>query len=189
VQVPVLRLIPGLSIARDVVLVAEDSSVYSPSSGRNSEAGGSVATPIDVNVRAAEDLLRACTVGHDGTAQESSVAAGVAYKALFKELAPMLGESGVHALFARSLKLTSARFPCLRQLIVTAEPSQSTLHLETQLINCLSEQGPTVAVTIATALYATFLGILVGFIGDGLVRQILNQVFAVQNELPSKEVS
>lgn len=188
-QPPGLRIMPGMSIAAEVALVAVQPNVYSEVRGESTDAGGSVAKPIDVHVRAAEELLRAYTVGNNGPARETAVAAAQVYVALFKELAPMLGESGVRALFARSLKLTSARFACFQPPVVTAEPRPGNAHLETQLVDCLSQQEPAAAIAIATTLYAIFLGLLAGFIGDGLAGQFLNQVFAARKELASKEVS
>jgi hypothetical protein len=90
-------------------------------------------------------------------------------------------------LFARSLRLTQTGFPCLSEIRVTSEPTQDRAQIAARLTACLSQLEPAASLEAATALYATFLRLMTHFIGDGLVRQIVNSAFpAIDGDGPKE---
>ena len=100
-------------------------------------------------------------------------------------MAPLIGEVGVDAIFIRSVRLTRNEFPFLDVGRATG-PSTGLLN---QLEASLREQEPATAREAATALFTTFAGLLVSFIGENLTWQLLGAIWpgAFQRETGSQE--
>jgi hypothetical protein len=131
-----------------------------------------MARPSEAHVEAAKRMLsRESASG--GNAELRAAAPGRVYETLFESLAPIIGEAGVRALFARSVRLTKAEFPCLGELLLTAEPPESSAQVAAQLVRCLSKLEPAAASAAATGLYAMLLGLMSNFIGDRLVWKLV----------------
>jgi hypothetical protein len=162
---------------------------YNGGSGQTAATRGSMAEPIDVYVEAATQVLLAQGSAGGGAAHEPAAAAGRAYETLFESLAPVLGEAGIHALFARSLKLAKAEMPFLAEVSVLAQPPGGNAQLGPQLVSCLSKLEPAVATEAAIRLFATFFGLMSNFIGDQLVQQIVKSAFSAPNAAGPKERS
>ena len=126
---------------------------------------------------------------HEGTGSaDGGAAAGRLYESLASRLGPLIGVAGVRALFARSVKLTKADYPCLADVRTSAQPSQDEVEPAPQLVACLSKLEPAVAASVAVALYATFLRLMSEFIGERLVRQVVRRAFpAIDQSFPKKE--
>ena len=65
-------------------------------------------TPADV--LAAKQLLAHAEAGRGG--EDAAVAAARVHERLSRRLAPLIGEAGMRALFARTVKLVRPEFPC-----------------------------------------------------------------------------
>jgi hypothetical protein len=130
--------------------------------------------PSEAHIAAAKRLLTQERVG-EGTAHERAAAAGRVLDTLLQSLAPIIGENGVRALFARSVNLARPEFPCLET--VTPATWASNLQITQQLVDCLSELESTAVSNVATHLYAVFVGLMTTFIGDHLVWQIVTKAF------------
>lgn len=95
-------------------------------------------------------------------------------------LAPLIGSAGVSAIFARSVKLTtSALAPGAGVAISAVTGGNSPLPFLEQL-------DPVVALDAATSVYATFLFLLISFIGERLTMQLVQRGFP-EIDLVSKE--
>jgi hypothetical protein len=145
-------------------------------------------SPIHAHVQAAKRLL-AQESASGGNAEQRAASAGRVYEALFESLAPVIGAAGTRVLFARSVKLTQAEFPCLGEMLVPAEAPGSKVQIARQLVGCFSKLEPAAASEVATALYANFFGLMSTFIGDRLVRQIVKSAFPAIDETGPKETS
>ena len=146
-------------------------------------------TQFDVHVQRAERLLLAHSATPGGSAKERATAAGKVYTNLRRALAPVVGEAGVQALFARSLKLTRPEHPCLKEIQLPAEQVEHGLQLDVQLFTCLSKREPEAATAIATAVFAVFLRLLTDFIGVGVLRQLATGAFPTDEANGPKETS
>ena len=91
------------------------------------------------------------------------------YEKTFAELAPILGARGVHGIFERAFELVRTEQPALRSFEVGDEPSAAASSLAT----CLSTVTRDVARTAAIALYSSFFGLIVTFIGFELTVRLL----------------
>jgi hypothetical protein len=109
------------------------------------------------------------------TAGAEALAAAVrhAYDDLARVSAPLIGQVGVEALTDRALHLAQREYPWLVQ---TREPEQAEGPF-TQVIACLERQDPAVAIEAAGAVFATFTGLLVTFIGEPLTARLLRQAW------------
>lgn len=137
--------------------------------------------PLEAHVEAAKRLL-AQERGSGGHAEERAAAAAVrVYELLFQSLAPVIGESGVRALFARSVRLASAESPCLGESPMTVDPPES-VHGVQHLVGCLSKLEPAAGAEVSTAVFAYFLGLLTKFIGERLVLQVVKTAFPAMGE-------
>ena len=112
----------------------------------------------------------------DGDSQEQAEAAGRVYEKLFHAFAPIIGSAGVDALFARSVALSAATFPCLKEMSRPAEPIGGSA-MASALVGCLREQQRGAATEVATHLYAHLVGLMAKLIGAGLVWQIARSAF------------
>lgn len=134
------------------------------------------------DIETADLLLSGAGLG--AGAEDPAVAAGRVYERLARRLSPLVGEAGMRALFARSVKLVKPEFPCLDGVTINTEVPASGDAPTEQLVACLRTVDAAVAAGAAGALYATLLGLLTALIGDHLVQQILKSAFPAidQNE-------
>ena len=102
-----------------------------------------------------------------------AAAARRAYDDLARVSAPLIGQVGVDALTGRALHLARREYPWLVQ---TLEPEHAEEPF-TQLIVCLERQDAAVATEAAGAVFATFTGLLVTFIGEPLTASLLQQAW------------
>ena len=110
--------------------------------------------------------------GSAAGAEALAAAARRAYDDLARVSAPLIGQVGVDALTGRALHLAQREYPWL----VTREPE----HAEgpfAQVIVCLERQDPAVAIEAAGAVFATFTGLLVTFIGEPLTAGLLRKAW------------
>jgi hypothetical protein len=132
------------------------------------------------DVEAAKRLLAHAEAGRGG--EDMAVAAGRVHERLTRRLSPLIGDAGMRALFARTVKLVRPEFPCFEGLVVGTEASASPAAVNDQLVACLTglEQG--VAAEACAALYGTLLALLTALIGERLVAQILRSAFPAIDE-------
>lgn len=100
---------------------------------------------------------------------DTFVAAVRVYEQFNAQLAPLLGEPGVRALFARSAKLSQGEISCFAEA-VDLEGS-AALHA------CLQALDPAVARPVAETLFATFVELIPTFVGDRLTRHALRSAW------------
>ena len=101
------------------------------------------------------------------------------YEALFRSFAPVLGAAGIRALFARSVKLTAAEFPCFEKIPIASVVSEDHVNVMPHVIVSLSRLEPAAAAEVAIAVCATLLGILTKLIGEPLVWQFIKHALPV----------
>jgi hypothetical protein len=111
--------------------------------------------------------------GSTAGAEALAAAARRAYDDLARVSAPLIGQVGVEALAGRALHLAQREYPWLVQ---TREPKQAERPFA-QVIACLERQDPAVAIEAAGAVFATFTGLLVTFIGEPLTARLLRQAW------------
>jgi hypothetical protein len=102
-----------------------------------------------------------------------AAAAQRAYDDLALVSAPLIGQVGVDALTGRALHLVQRQYPWL---VSTREPEQAEGPFA-QVIFCLERQDPAVATEAAGAVFATFTGLLVTFIGEPLTAGLLRKAW------------
>jgi len=120
-------------------------------------------------------------VGSAGGAQALAGAARRAYDDLARVSAPLIGQAGVDALTGRALHLAQREYPWL---VKAREPEHEEDSLDgarggsfAQVIVCLERQDPAVATEAAGAVFATFTGLLVTFIGEPLTAGLLRKAW------------
>jgi hypothetical protein len=100
------------------------------------------------------------------------------------ELAPIIGEAGVHALYTRSLHLQCIVRPEIKAAL-QAHPAHPPF-LAVQL--SLERREAAEALEASVALLDTFTTLLSGLIGEGLGSRLLNPVWAdMRNDEPAQE--
>ncbi|MDP3717784.1 MAG: hypothetical protein Q8T13_08495 [Acidobacteriota bacterium] len=102
-----------------------------------------------------------------------AVAAEHAYDDLTRVSVPLIGQVGVAAITGRALHLVARDYPWLRRGSEPADAEGSFANL----ISCLKQQEPTVALNAAAAVFAAFLGLLVSFIGEPLTSGLLRKAW------------
>ena len=148
-----------------------------------------MASPNQAHTEIAKQLLAQKSAG-SGTAEERAAAAAGVYQALFRSVSPILGGAGFLALFVQSVKLTEVEFSCLGEIRMTAEPQESNVEaVQHGLVSCLRKLDPDAASQVATALFATFFGLMITFIGERLVWQIVKSAFPAIIKMRPKETS
>lgn len=121
------------------------------------------------------------------SADDTAAAAGRVHEALCQTLDPIIGQAGVHAIFIRSLRLTTFQFPGLAK-VVAAEPPAGDVAVSDYLVLCLRKLEPLVIEETAVGLFAVFLGLLTDFIGESLLRRIVQKAFSNRgNELKERK--
>jgi len=93
------------------------------------------------------------------------------YVRMAARLEPLIGVAGMRAILVRGAKLSVAQYPCFAALAVESQGSTKTI--EERLHAAFTEHEP----LAAAALYGTLLGLLVSFIGEPLVWQVLRGAF------------
>ena len=106
-------------------------------------------------------------------AEALAAAAQRAYDDLLRVSAPLIGQVGVEALTGRALHLAQREYPWL---IPTREPEPAERPFA-QVKICLERQDPAVAAEAAGAVFATFTGLLVTFIGEPLTAGLLRKAW------------
>ncbi|MDQ3155992.1 MAG: hypothetical protein M3Q98_04615 [Actinomycetota bacterium] len=127
---------------------------------------------------------------HAGSAAGSkalAAAARRAYDDLARVSAPLIGQVGVDALAGRATHLARRDYPWLLDTRESTpariertpgtpppEPAEGPF---AQVIFCLERQDPAVAAEAAGAVFATFAGLLVTFIGEPLTSGLLRKAW------------
>jgi hypothetical protein len=124
--------------------------------------------------------------GCAGTAGERAAAAGRIYEKLFARLAPLIGDTGVRALFVRSVKLARADVPFLDE-IAAAPQSRAQPPPEHELVRCLGRLPPDAASEAAARVYATLIALMTTFIGERLVLRVIESAFPATDDTMPKE--
>jgi hypothetical protein len=92
-------------------------------------------------------------------------------------LTPIIGQSGVDALFKRSIYLTRTAHPCLHAVNENGLPTGGLAILQT----VLAQQGSIEAIAANAALLQNFHEVLITLIGSSLTERLLRPVW----EIPS----
>ncbi len=138
--------------------------------------------PSAPQVERAKSLLS--TEGEwEASAEACAAAAGRVYDKLAAQLVPLLGGAGVQAMFVRSAKLARAELPLYAELVPAIEGSGEGA---TGLSGYLQTLEPTAATQAATALFGTFLDLIITFIGDRLTVQALRGAWPKIDETPDE---
>ncbi|MET0794368.1 MAG: hypothetical protein ABW061_22790 [Polyangiaceae bacterium] len=109
------------------------------------------------------------------TPSARALAAGAVQQRLHQRLVPLIGVEGVRALFARSVKVTSAEFPELMRL--QGLGLGDAANFAKQLIDALQADEGRNAQSAAETLYANFLSLTATLIGERLVLMVLQRSF------------
>ena len=124
---------------------------------------------------------------HAGSAAGAGALATAArrtYDGLARVCTPLIGQAGVDALTGRAVHLARREYPWL---VDTREPEQAEEPFA-QVIVCLERQDPAVATEAAGAVFTTFTGLLVTFIGEPLTAGLLRQAWpAAFSDASTKE--
>jgi hypothetical protein len=111
--------------------------------------------------------------GPDADAAALAAATRRAYDDLARVVAPLIGQVGVDSLTGRAVHLAQREYPWLVQ---TREPEQAGGPFA-QVLICLERQDPVVATEAAGAVFGTFTGLLVTFIGEPLTARLLRKAW------------
>jgi hypothetical protein len=113
---------------------------------------------------------------HAGEAADAKALAAAAHRAyddLDRVSAPLIGQVGVDALTGRAFHLVQQEYP---SLVRSREPQQGERPFA-QVISSLERQDPAVAIEAAGAVFATFAGLLITFIGEHLTTSLLRKAW------------
>ena len=123
-----------------------------------------------------------------GSAEERALAAGRIYEKLFARLAPLIGDAGVRAVFARSVKLARGEFSSLDE--ISMDPlGRDPPAPEQDLVRCLGRLAPEAASSAAIRVYATLIALMTTFIGERLVLRIMESAFPRTDERTDDQTS
>jgi hypothetical protein len=111
--------------------------------------------------------------GSGEAAEGLAAAARRAYDELARVSTPLIGPVGVDALIARALHLAQQEHPWL----AAAPESGPANEPFAQVIASLDRQNPAVATEGTAAVFATFAGLLVTFIGEALTTSLLRKAW------------
>jgi hypothetical protein len=111
--------------------------------------------------------------GEAAGSEALATAAHRAYEELARVSTPLIGQVGVDALTGRALHLTQQDYPWLRG---RREPAPTNESFD-QVIARLEQQDPPVATEGAAAVFATFAGLLVTFIGEPVTTRLLQKAW------------
>jgi len=105
---------------------------------------------------------------------ESLVAAAHgAYDDLVLASAPVIGQTGVDALIGRAVHLSRREFPWLATTAKRNRPGGSFA----DVLASLQKQDLVVATDATAAVFATFAGLLIIFIGESLTAHLLDKAW------------
>jgi hypothetical protein len=110
-------------------------------------------------------------------AEALAAAAHRAYDDLARVSSPLIGRTGVDALTGRALHLAQREYPWLADTREDTPPSEQAEGPFAQVVFCLERQDPAIATEAAGALFATFTGLLVTFIGEPLTTGLLRKAW------------
>lgn len=102
-----------------------------------------------------------------------AAAAARTYADLVRVSAPLIGHVGVAALTGRAVHLARREHPLLGR---TGEPPGAERAFD-YVIACLKGHDPATATDAAAAVFATFFGLLVEFIGEPLTAGLLRKAW------------
>ena len=109
---------------------------------------------------------------------------------LAPELISIIGEDGFRLLYVRSVRLTSAQYPCLADAAVITLAAPITLNndwfmpLHTSLHAMTLDQ----ARQASAALFNTFLNLLASLIGEALTTHLLHSAWSHEtSDIPAKD--
>jgi hypothetical protein len=111
--------------------------------------------------------------GSTASADALAAAAHRAYEDLARVSAPLIGQVGVDSLTGRAVHLAQREYPWLAGAHELKEPEGPFA----QVVVCLEQQDPAVATEAAGAVFATFTGLLVTFIGEPLTEHLLRKAW------------
>ena len=111
--------------------------------------------------------------GSAAGAEALAAAARRAYDDLAHVSTPLIGQVGIDALTGRAVHLAQREYSWL----VDAREPEQTNEPFAQVIVSLERQNPAVATEGAAALFATFAGLLVTFIGEPLTTGLLRKAW------------
>jgi len=147
-----------------------DSSAGARSLGATSVAPGSVA----LRQLARRVLARRAGGANGANGVESLVAAANgAYDDLVLASAPVIGQTGVDALTGRAVHLVQREFRWLATAATRDRPGGSFA----DVLASLQKQDLAVATDATAAVFATFAGLLVTFIGESLTARLLDKAW------------
>jgi hypothetical protein len=118
-------------------------------------------------------LTHQAQAGSNTSAATVAAAARRAYDDLARVLAPLIGQTGIDALFARAVHLAQREYPWLA---TTREPEQADGPFA-RVNSSLERQDPALATEAAAAVLAIFTGLLVTFIGEPLTTGLLRKAW------------
>ena len=109
----------------------------------------------------------------EATADGFAAAARRAYDELADVSTQLIGQIGVDALIARAVHLAQREHPWL----VASPESDPASDPFAQVLASVSQQSPGLAAEGTAAVFATFAGLLVTFIGETLTASLLRQAW------------
>ena len=114
--------------------------------------------------------------------EERAAAAVRVYERLMLCLSPLVGASGVRALFARSVVLTTAEYPFFAGAnFERPEAAVTTLQAS------LRGQHPEAVLHGAAALFGALITLLETYVGERVTAQVLRSAWPDLAEMPPKE--
>jgi hypothetical protein len=148
-------------------MAVNDSSTDARGLGATSTAPGSATLR-----QLARRVLAQRGGGANGVESLASAATG-AYDDLVRVSAPVIGLVGVDALTGRAVHLVQREFPWL----VTSPTPKRLGGSFADVIASLQKQDLAVATDATAAVFATFAGLLVTFIGESLTARLLDEAW------------
>jgi hypothetical protein len=114
--------------------------------------------------------------------EEAVAAVRTAHEKLARAMSPIIGEAGLLAMFARSVRKARALYPCLDSV----EVSDLDTVLE-RLWSSLGQQEPAAIREIGIALLSNFVELLATLIGDELTLTLFRNAWPEASALASEE--
>jgi hypothetical protein len=112
-----------------------------------------------------------------------AAAANAAYDDLVRVAVPVIGQEGVDALVGRAFHLVRPEFPWL---VPPSGPDRRAGAFAHGTLS-LQHQDPAAATDAAAAVFATFAGLLVTFIGESLTTRLLNKAWPDAFSVPNSK--
>lgn len=133
----------------------------------------------------AADRLLAFETGGEHKGVDAGALASRIHAKLRLHLAPVIGDMGFDALFARAVKLAKPDMPALRDVDTSSDANTAV----EQLCATLRQAVPGEGQGAVSAVVSTFVNLLSTFIGEGLTWKLLRNAWpeALPTEPPSGE--